>query len=284
MAGTRQIKRRIKSATNIAQITKAMEMVAASKMRRAQEQAVLSRPYADKLVEMTVDLAERVSPRLHPLLVNPELDQTDLRQKKGVVLITPDKGLCGGLVSNLGKEIAALGHCQYVVVGKKGKELVLKLGYRIVAEFDLGLAQPSFDFVIPIARVVTEGFVKGDFGEVLLVYTHFETTLSQHPARRQLLPISLLKAREPGQLEYLFEPSPDDILKAILPHYVEIQLYQVILEATASEHSARMVAMKNANENAAEIVKELRLVFNELRQQQITREIADVVTARMALE
>lgn len=283
MPSTRILKRRITSAKSIAQITKAMEMVAASKMKRSQEQALLSRAYSQRLLEVMADLAERVAPELHPLLGSLSPGQAS-PQNRGVILVGPDKGLCGGLVTNLGKELADLSGAKFVAVGKKGKNLVRKINGQLIAYFELGLARPDFEFVIPIAKMVTDSFTQGEFTEVLMVYTRFESTLSQRPTRQRLLPISLLRRGDEAQIEYLFEPSPDEVLEALLSHYIETVIYQVLLEATASEHSARMVAMKNAHENATEIVDGFQLIFNEARQQQITREIADVVTAKMALD
>jgi F-type H+-transporting ATPase subunit gamma len=187
------------------------------------------------------------------------------------------------LVTNLAREIVDLREAKFIVVGRKGGELVRKLGGDVIAEFELGVAQPQFEFVIPLARVIGEELLKGSFSRLLTVYTRFESTLLQQPCRRTLLPISVLADPEAGGGAYLFEPSPSEVLDSLLSHYLEISLYQVVLEAVASEHSARMVAMRNAHENAAEMVDELKLRFNRARQEQITEEITDVVTARMAL-
>ncbi len=293
MASTRLIKRRIKSAQNISQITKAMEMVAASKMRRAQEQALLSRPYADHFIDIMEHLASRVSPDIHPLLGLDE-DQLQSDASECVVLIAPDKGLCGGLITNLGRQVHKNHDAVFIVAGTRGENLVLKAGAEMIASFELGSAQPNFEFVIPIVRILTEEYLKGSFTRVRTLYTHFESTLEQFPAYRTLLPVFLSGelVREETESEeadqayrsgYLFEPQPDEVLEKLLPHYVEIELYQVILEAVASEHSARMVAMKSAHDNAEEVVDDLKLVYNRVRQEQITNEINDAVTARMAL-
>lgn len=282
MASTRVIKRRIKSAKNIAQITKAMQMVAASKMKKAQSQAINTRPYATELLTAVNSLKGRVDPSLHPLLTTNEISATE-----AVVLIAPDKGLCGGLVTNLARVLLEKDkNTSFIVLGKKGRDAALRMGFNIEAYFDLGISQPKYEIVPPIAKTIITGFISGKFSKVSIVYTKFINTLSQKPVAETILPLSLEKIveqQEENFKEYLFEPSANQVLDALLPHYVEMQLYQIILESYASEQSARMMAMKNASDNAKDIITELTLSYNKVRQTLITNEIADIATAAMTI-
>lgn len=274
----RLIKRRIKTTKNIAQITRAMEMVAASKMRRAQEQTQSSRPYADKLYQVTQELRNRIDPKTH-------LFFREKKEGKSLVfLIAPDKGLSGALVTNLLRFLLSLPNgSKFVTLGKKARSLVLKAQGEIVAEFQLGL-RPNYDIVPPIAKIMTDAFLTGEISEAIVIYSHFVGIMNQEPTAKRLLPITGFEENEFLTFEYLFEPQAQDLLKDLLPHYLEMQIYQTILEAFASEQAARMVAMRAATENAQEIIAELQLVYNKERQQVITTEIADIATAKIALE
>jgi F-type H+-transporting ATPase subunit gamma len=282
MASTRIIKRRIKSAKNIAQITKAMQMVAASKMKKAQSQAINTRPYAAELLMAVNSLKGKVDPAQHPLLTASEAEI-----KEAVVLIAPDKGLCGGLVTNLSRLLLEKSkNSSFIVLGKKGRDAVLRLGFNIEAYFDLGISQPKYEIVPPVAEIIIAGFITGKFSKVSVVYTKFINTLSQKPITETILPLSLeifVDQKEESFKEYLFEPSASSVLDALLPHYVEMELYQIILESYASEQSARMMAMKNASDNAKDIIGELTLSYNKIRQSLITNEIADIATAAMTV-
>lgn len=311
MSSTQIIKRRIKSSKNIAQITKAMEMVSASKMKRAQNQALSSRPYNEKMADVITALAEVAKDHVdHYLLNDPRVNwNPDQEFNILVVLLSTDKSLCGGLNSNLFRglegwlkdmkdkyQLPPKTKLSFVTVGKKAKEHVLKSNHFLHAEFPTMGDKPHFQDIIPVSKMITEGFQDIKFQMVFTVYMQFVSTISQKLAVKQLLPIETksieLEATSDDSPppvdefkgDYLFEPEPNEIFKDLLPQYIELQLYHVLLESIASEHSARMVAMKNANENAMDIVSDLTLEFNQIRQTKITNELLDVVGARMALD
>jgi F-type H+-transporting ATPase subunit gamma len=285
MADARSIKRRIKTAKNIAQITQAMEMVAASKMRKAQEQTTMSRPYSSNLNIAVKEIAKKVESNQHKFL-NSEEGKNTL-----IVLIGPGKGLCGSLISNLQREVILFKETNSkkiasIAVGRKAKDITLRLGLDLVAEFPIGLNQPTYELIVPISKIVSDEYIKGNYQKVYVVFTEFVNTLSQRPLTKQLLPIEKDEEKETINnvfSEYIFEPNSDAILESLFPHYVEMQLYQLLLEAYASEQSARMMAMKNATDNAKDIMDELTLSYNKIRQSMITNEIADIATASMVI-
>jgi F-type H+-transporting ATPase subunit gamma len=297
MATAQEIRRRIRSVKNIGQVTRALEAVSASKVRRAQAQVLATRPYAEKSWQVLNHLAAQSAPgaRAHPLLTRRgEVRAVD------VVLLTSDRGLCGAFNFNIVRTTidfieARDRPVQVVTVGRKGRDLMWRTGHNIVAEFsDLPDAPSRLD-IAPIARVALDDFLGGAADEVFLAYTDFINTLQQEPVVKRLLPI------QPGELEmqamgeyvqqvtagpvaeYLYEPSPDEILDSVLPSFTELQVYQAVLESLASEHSARMVAMRNATENAETLVDELTLSYNKARQQAITNEILDIAGGAEAL-
>lgn len=285
MSSSRLIKSRIRSAKNISQITKAMEMVSASKMRRAQSQALASRPYAEKLAQMLRVASQYTTADAHPLL-----KQND-SPKALMILISTDRGQTGGLNTNLFKsafEFAEGKNVEFVVVGKKAREFAIKIGMPVVAEFS-GLPEKlSFDQALPIAQFAMNGFLTGEYGSVHILHMRFISTLSQKAELQQLLPLQYERVDQPAELivaksEYVFEPSARDLLDYLLPYYTEVQIFQKLLDARASEHSARMVAMKNASDNAKEVVGELQLVYNKGRQSAITRELNEITTAQLSL-
>ncbi len=286
MAQTRLIKSRIKSATNISKITKAMEMVSASKMRRSQEQALRSRPYTHKLMDMLHAIAANTDTSLHPLL-----RQGNQEAPVAFVVISTDRGLAGSLNSNLFravmKEVDANPNCVFITVGKKAKEFALKTGKRIIAEFSKLPESLSLAQVMPISSVLTEGFLKGEFVRVVIIHMQFVSTLTQKPEITQLLPIAStlpeVVAEPHLKQEYTFEPSAKEMLGILLPFYAENGFYQIMLEAKASEHSARMVAMKNASDNAKDVVSSLQLEYNKSRQAAITSELLDITTAALSV-
>lgn len=284
MATIREIRRRIKSVQNTAKVTKAMEMVAASKMRRAQERTIAARPYAEKMQQVISDLAaqRRSGEEIQPLL--------EKRPVKRVALIhiTPDRGLCGGLVATVNRSVASFILEQQVpvnvvVVGRKGRDFMVRSGQDIRAEFT-GLGdRPSIVDIQPIARIVIDDYTDGLVDEVNISYTQFINTVSQRPVLWRLLPIEPA-AIEPGQnAEYIYEPSPHQVLEQLLPRFVEMELYHVILESIASEQSSRMVAMRNATDNAGEIIDDLTLTYNKVRQEMITKELLDITGGVVAL-
>ena len=296
MATIREIKRRIRSVRNISQVTKAMQMVAAAKMRRAQEQVMGTRPYAQKAWQLLTHLAVQAEALAHP---HPLLEVRPV-QTVGLVLITADKGLCGGYNHNIIRRaiqfIEEQEHpVKVIAVGRKGRDVMWRARYDLIAEFTGLPALPSLADVTPIARTVIEDFTAGKVDEVYLAYTDFINTLVQRPAIRRLLPLrpSLVEeqamreyvegAKPLGTIEYIYEPDPSTILNTVLPRFTELQVYQAVLESIASEHSARMVAMRNATENAEDLIVELTLTYNKARQQAITREIVDIASGAEAL-
>jgi len=288
MANERQVKRRIGAAQNISKITKAMEMVAASKMKKAQDQALAARPYAQALYDSITTLSEASKLEDHPLL---SAHETGIPV---MVVISTDKGLCGALNTNLAKELHSWKkdhpNGEVVAVGKKAVLFTRTLGMTVHGQFTDLPDQIRFQDIIPIIGLVLKGFVGQQFSSVDVLYTNFINTLSQKPKQSQLLPLTkLLKPDSVEQAEgdelkaYLFEPNAKQILEHLLPFYLENTLFHSFLEAKASEHSSRMVAMKNASENAAELMDELRLIYNKTRQQNVTNELLDIISATMAL-
>jgi F-type H+-transporting ATPase subunit gamma len=289
MANTQDIRRRIKSIRNTAQITKAMQMVAASKMRRAQQHALAGRSYAGLMNKVLVSLQKRTDPKLHPLL------QIRPIKKELVLIISTDKGLAGALNTNLLREAARFDAAKtvYVVSGRKARQFITRTKRELLADFELKDA-PSFVETKPIAAFVTERFLSGEVDKVSVLYTHFINTINQQPVVQILLPISdfdLPKKHEESPehrqadplVGYIFEPTAETVLDIMLPYYLQYQVYQMILDARASEHSARMVAMKNATDNANEFIKDLTLEYNKMRQASITTELLEIATAQMAL-
>jgi len=289
MANTQDIRRRIKSIRNTAQITKAMQMVAASKMRKAQQHALAGRPYASLMNKVLVSLQKRTDHKLHPLL------QVRPIKKELVLVISTDKGLAGALNTNLLREAARFepDKTGFVVSGRKARQFLARTKRELLADFELKDA-PSFVETKPIAQFVTEKFLNLEVDKVSVLYTHFINTINQQPVVQTLLPISdftLAKGEEDGSpkegadpmVGYLFEPSAEAVLDVMLPYYIQYQVYQMILDARASEHSARMVAMKNATDNAQEFIKDLTLEYNKMRQASITTELLEIATAQMAL-
>ena len=289
MANTQDIRRRIKSIRNTAQITKAMQMVAASKMRKAQQHALAGRPYAALMNKVLVSLQKRTDPRLHPLL------QIRPLQRELVLIISTDKGLAGALNTNLFREAANFdtGKTLFVVTGKKARQFVARTKRELLADFELKDA-PTFVETKPIAKFCTEKFLSREVDKVSVLYTDFINTINQHALIQTLLPISsfdLPKKHEEADasgdidpmLGYIFEPNAEVVLDIMLPYYIQFQVFQMILDARASEHSARMVAMKNATDNANQFIKDLTLEYNKMRQAGITTELLEIATAQMAL-
>jgi len=289
MANTRDIRHRIKSIRNTAQITKAMQMVAASKMRKAQQHALEGRPYAALMNKVLVSLQKRTNPRLHPLL--------DVRPlKKELLLISStDKGLCGALNTNLFREAANFDQTKtaFVVSGKKARQFIARTKRELLADFELK-DSPSFVESKPLSKFCLEKFLRREADKVSVLFTHFINTISQRAVVQTLLPISSFdlpkgasteEANEDldPMLDYVFEPKAEELLGVVLPYYIQFQVFQMILDARASEHSARMVAMKNATDNAEQFIKDLTLEYNKMRQAGITTELLEIATAQMAL-
>ena len=291
MPSTRDIRRRIKSVKNTAQITKAMQMVASSKMRKAQLAALAGRPYANLMNNVLANVSDGTNDFTHPLL------EKRGGPKRCVVLVSTDKGLCGALNSNLTREAAKYDKdtTVFVCAGKKGAQFIARNKRQLAAEFTYK-DTPLFAEARAISKFVQELFTKGEVDAVEILYTNFISTLVQKPQSQGLLPIGELKgvhagvsgaetsvALEKSGVEFQFEPGADAVLGALLPHYLNFQVYQILLEAKASEQSSRMVAMKNATDNAKQLIKDLTLEYNKLRQANITKELLEITTAQMAL-
>jgi F-type H+-transporting ATPase subunit gamma len=289
MANTRDIRRRIKSIRNTAQITKAMQMVAASKMRKAQQHALAGRPYAELMNKVLVSLQKRTNPQLHPLLEVRPL------QKELVLIISTDKGLCGGLNTNLFREAVNFDQTKtaFVVSGKKARQFIARTKRELLADFELK-DSPNFVESKPLSKFCVEKFLRREVDKVSVLFTHFINTISQRAVVQTLLPISSFdlpkgaSTEETNQdldpmLGYVFEPKAEELLDVVLPYYIQFQVFQMILDARASEHSARMVAMKNATDNAEQFIKDLTLEYNKMRQAGITTELLEIATAQMAL-
>src|SRR5262245_1120960 len=289
MANTQDIRRRIRSIRNTAQITKAMQMVAASKMRKAQQRALAGRPYSDLMNRVLVSLKSRTDPLFHPLL------QTRPTAKELVLIISTDRGLAGALNTNLMREAASYDTTKtvYVTAGRKARQFVGRTRRELLADFVLK-DSPNFLETKAISKFCIEKFLSRQVDKVTVLYTHFINTINQQPVAQTLLPIDrfafgALSGSAPNDsavdpmLEYIFEPSPQEVLDFMLPYYVQYQVFQMILDARASEHSARMVAMKNATDNANQFIKDLTLEYNKMRQASITTELLEIATAQMAL-
>ncbi|MEP4077737.1 ATP synthase F1 subunit gamma [Haloferula sp.] len=298
MANLRDIRRRIKSVKNTAQITRAMQLVAAAKMKKAQDQALSGRDYADLLNEVLVNLKENVDEDAHPLL-----EKREGKGKELILVVSTDKGLCGALNTNLGKKVRAdAPNADVVSVGRKLRTQLGKAGRNMLADFEVKDPVP-FAEARPIAKLLIKQFLDGKYDKVSVAFTNFVSTLTQEPTIVQLLPISAEKLGEKRSYEgvgkgeigetdhakalakdYLFEPTAEDVLDTLLPLYVNFQVYQTLVESRASEHSARMVAMKAATDNANKFIKELTLEYNKLRQAAITSELLEITTAMKAME
>ncbi len=292
MPSTRDLRRRIKSIRNTSQITKAMQMVAAAKMRKAQQAALAGRPYAALMNKVLAEVSANAGDFTHPLMEAREV------RKRAVIVVSTDKGLCGALNSNLLREAARFDKetTVYITAGRKASQFIARTKRQLAAEFTYKDA-PLFGEARAISRFAQDRFAKGEVDAVDILFTNFISTLAQKPEVRTLLPVGEIKAvhaeleegtADSGRLlkgatEFLFEPGADQVLGSLLPHYLNFQVYQILLEAKASEHSARMVAMKNATDNAQQLIKDLTLEYNKLRQANITKELLEITTAQMAM-
>lgn len=280
-----QFRKKIKSTKNIAKITRAMEMVAASKIRKAQNLAEQSRFYAVEMHSLGSLLGKNVETSIYPLLAEGNNSGNDL-----VVLIGPEKGLCGNLNVNLTRglmeimESKVVNKIEFITVGKKAINIARHFEGEIIAEFSLGISQPTYEFVPGISRVIEERFTKGDIRRVIVVYNDFISTLEQKVRYRIILPLKLSgiesDVEEKSMQEVIFEPGVKDICESFLSLYIETQIYELILESFASEQSARMVAMKKATDNARDLISSLTLDYNKTRQNIITSEITDIGNSR----
>ncbi len=287
MASLQHIRRRINSVKSTQKVTKAMKMVSASKLRRAQEAAEAARPYAAKMAEMFAGLSIDPDQATHPLLLKREV------RRAAVLVLTPDRGLCGALNTNLCRmaharvqELEAKGATVSVLaVGRKSRDYFLRRGVEVDQAWPGLLAAPSYASALEVGGHVVEGYMTPRYDRVDLVSARFRSVISQVPECRQLLPIQVEGEQAKGLgRTYLFEPSDEEVLGALLPKFIEVQIYQGLLESAASEHGARMSAMDSATRNAGEVIKKLTLVYNRTRQEAVTKELLDIIGGVEALK
>ncbi|MDP9266471.1 MAG: ATP synthase F1 subunit gamma [Chloroflexota bacterium] len=282
MPSERELRRRVSSVRNIEQVTRAMQLVAASKMRRAQSTVLASRPFEEKLRAVLTELAPYADPEVNPLLARREV------RRVAVILVTSDRGLVGSLNVNMIRAALRFAEAQpaasYIAVGRKGISSLRRLRAPVVAEFPHMPDRPTTADTNAIARGALDEFRQGNVDEVYLGFTRFVNTLRQQPTIRRLLPFVPDQDRgDAAPLQYLFEPDPETVLNAIVPRLVEVSVYQAVLESIASEQSARMVAMRNATDAAGDLIDDLTLAFNKARQSRITKEMLEIASGAEAL-
>lgn len=275
MASMLSLKRRIRTAQNVSKTTKAMQMIAASKLKKAQNAALLSKAYVEKLSELT----KGVSSKLEDKGIHPYLFSKSGSKRKLTIVLSPDKGLCGGMISNLLREIIREDqeNPYYIILGKKAENALLKFDREVLAIFPFGTTLPSFDAVYPIIKLVEEAYLSGKVSEVRIISTEFTSVFTQTPVVKIILPLEFNEEENTSKTKFTqFEPSMEGLLPSLLNHYLEMVLYQSLLDNYASEQAARMIAMKNATDNAIEVIGELKLEYNKSRQEKITNEILDI--------
>lgn len=283
MATILALKRRIQASQNVSKATKAMQMISASKLKRAQNAALSTRPYVERLTEMTQTVAKSIDLTTfsHPYL--------ETRMDSGrtlLIILAPDKGLCGGLITNLLKEFMQYNRqtpdTSYVILGKKVEGQVVRLAKNVVASFPFGTVTPTFDAVFPVVELINEYYLGKKVDSVKILSTHFTSFFSQTPKVTPLLPVVLPETEETHELPYLFEPSVETLLPSLLKHYVEMSIYRLLIESFVSEQASRMISMQNATDNANDIIEDLRLEYNKTRQARITSELLDITGASAA--
>ena len=273
------LKRRIQTAQNVSKTTRAMQMIAASKLKKAQNAALSLRTYAQKLISLSQNLTTKIpKENLHPYMTQ-RLDT----KKTLIIVLSPDKGLCGGLITNLIREFLRINvpkeNYLYITVGKKAEHQIINLTKsEVLASFQFGSTNPTFDMVFPILRIIDEYFIGKKVDAVKILFSQFESVFTQKPKISTLLPITIseVPAIPNNNLSYLFEPDLNTLIPLILKQYLQMSLYQYLLESFASEQGARMIAMQNATTNAKDVILELRLEYNKSRQEKITNEILDI--------
>lgn len=279
MANLLSLKRRIQTAQNVSKTTKALQMIAASKLKKAQEAALSGRPYVDKLTYLSQSIATKVEKEdIHPYLLEAKGEKTL------TIIISPDKGLCGSLVTNLIREVilSENRNTSYIVLGKKIEGAIVRLNKEIIASFPFGTTLPSFDIVYPILQLADDYFLNGKVSRVNIISAKFISVFTQKAQMDEILPIKL-ENKENAPENTLFEPNAIALLPDLLRHYLEMNIYHRIVETYASEQASRMIAMKNATDNANDVISELRLEYNKGRQEKITNEILDIGGATFAL-
>ena len=295
MPSARDIRHRIKSVKNIQQITKAMKMVAAARLRRAQEKAAACRPYVDKMGEILNAVASNPVNRKHPMLAPHETKDKNL-----YIVNTADKGLAGAYNSNVLRQavanISASGYAGLITTGRKGRDYFRRRGYALTDSF-LGISErPKWEDAVKIADEIIKAYAKGEFDQVYLVYTHFYSPMNHKPTTKKILPLEIpgitfgddmatsANTATDARVDYIVEPSPAEVIDSLLPRYVEAAVYEALLQSAASELGARMTAMGAATSNADDIISQLTLNYNKVRQAAITREISEIVGGVEALQ
>jgi F-type H+-transporting ATPase subunit gamma len=282
MPGIKEIKRRIKSVTNTKQIIKAMELVSVVKMQKAVDVNFSSRKYSENANIILTSIIKTGETKDHAL-VTPKISDKSL-----VLVITSDRGLAGSLnIKTIKEAIDSYGkdeNADFIVIGKKGRDFLKNYGFNIIAEFSKISEKPEYKRVLPIIHLAKKEFLSGKYKEVVVIYPHFISTLVQKARIVKLLPFELKETEGENMDRVIFEPNKQLIVNTLIPRILEINLWQIILEAIASEHSARMVSMKSANENAEDLIDDLTLTFNQNRQANITRELAEISAGKMTLE
>ncbi len=291
MANTKEIRRRIKSIGNTKKITKAMEMVSSSKMRRAINSVLATRPYAKLSWELILSVAQKTGAKYHQLLRKRKI------MRLAIVLITSNRGLCGSFNQQLIRTTIDFIEQQknknenleieLICLGKKGARTMAKQGYRVVAEFNKADILKEATEIRPLQKMILKDYLEKKYDQIVLVYMDYISALKQVPRVKQILPVKNIITTQKNikdNFEYKFEPNPQIILDVLLPRLLEVQIFQAVLESNASEHSARMMAMRNANESAGDMISDLTLAYNQLRQAAITKEIAEIAGGKAALE
>ena len=283
MPSLRDLRRRIRSVQNTQKITKAMELVAAARMRRAQERVLAARPYADEITSIMSELMRRTPEYQHPYL-----DVRDV-QRRLIILVTADRGLCGALNSNnvriaLREANRADAPVAWVSVGRRGRDIIRRLHRDLIADrSDYGY-QPGMGDVLPAARVAEDAYEKGEVDQVYIVFARFVSAGRQVATLQRVIPVEPPEGAGPVAADFEYEPDPKDVLDALLPRYVESQVYQAVLANIASEQAAKIIAMRNASDNAGDLITDLTLTANKVRQDSITKELMEVVGGAAALE
>ncbi len=282
MPSVRDIKRHIKSVSNIKKITKTMQMVAGAKMQKTLSALLASRPYAQLAWNLLLNLAPKTESELHPLLKKREINNTL------IVLVTSDRGLCGAFNMNLileaMKQIKDKEKSFLLTVGRKGRDFFIRRGYKVIAEFTNLPAPVSFINITPIAQIIIDEFIKGNVDEVKLIYSDYVSNVIQRSTVIRLLPFQKEMPEEPFLAQFVYEPSPAEVLETLLVRIIEYKIYAAVLESQASEFSARMMAMKNATENAENLIQGLILSYNKARQEGITKELTELSTTKAVIE
>lgn len=278
MATILQLGRRIQTAQNVSKTTRAMQMIATSKLKRAQDAALSSRAYVEKLTSITKNVTSNLDKNE---IISSYMQEND-SQKSLIIILSPDKGLCGGLITNLVKELLSQSlsskNTTYINIGKKLEAPVARLDKEVIASFEFGTTLPSFDIVYPIVKLIDEEFISKKVSEVKIIYSKFQNVFTQIPQTVKILPVTIDEAdvNTANSSFSIFEPRAEEMLPSILKHYIEMTIYQLILESYASEQAARMISMKNATENALDMIDDLKLEYNKQRQEKITNEILDI--------